>query len=306
MQGNALFQKLLKGNGTEEEKRLYWEKYADKTEKRLNKPLWAMNAEEFEEYKILDENLSHGALEGGACKLCKNRGYIVQRDGQYIRQIVCSCMEERKRNEEIKTSGYAELITAKTFENFEIKEPWQKTALHIVKTWVKQTHYPFLYLGGKTGAGKSHLAIAAFYNLVLRGVRGKFISWREQSRDLKMRMTEAGYYDEKIRELKFVPLLLVDDLLWTNSGTPTEEDFKLAKELIDVRQANGRRTIFTANWTVKDLNELSEVIGGRIYEGCGSKTNFALTFGAEAKNYRAKTHPTLLALADETEDPFHN
>ncbi len=293
---NQLFNLLLRGGGTDAHKRLYWAKYADPIEKRLNKPLWGMTTEEFEEYKVLDENLKQGNLEGGNCKLCKNRGYTVQFDGIYTTHVPCFCIEQRNQKREIQNSGFADLMTSHTFEKFIISEEWQKNALRAVKAWTNQKQYPFLYLGGKTGAGKTHLAAASFYSLIQRGVRGKYISWREQSRELKMRMTDIGYYDDKIRELKTVPLLLIDDLLWTNGSFPTDEDFKLAKEIIEARQINGRRTIITTNWTIKEMNELSEVVGGRIYEGCGSKTNFALTFGAETRNYRAKTQPTLLPI----------
>lgn len=299
----SLFALLLRGAATEEQKRDYWQKYADPTERRLGKPLWAMNAKDFDEYNILDENLRYGKEGGGNCKLCKNRGYTVQKDGNYKRYVTCRCMEKRKQKQIIENSGYAELITSRTFENFKIDEEWRKKMLHTVKAWTNQTTYPFLYLGGKSGAGKTHLAIAAFYSLVQRGVRGLFVPWRDQSRELKMRMTEVGFYDEKLRDLKRVPLLLIDDLLWTNSGIPTEEDFKLVKEIIDYRQASGLQTIFTGNWTVRALMELSVVIGSRIYEGCGSKTNFALTFGNETKNYRAMIKPTLIEIADER-SPF--
>lgn len=298
-----LFALLLRGVATDEQKRTYWKKYADPTEKRLGKPLWAMSMADFDEYTILEENMQYGKEQGGNCKLCRNRGYVVQKDGKYKRYVECGCMEQRKQKQMIENSGFAELITSKTFENFKIDEAWRKEKLHIVKTWTNQSVYPFLFLGGKSGAGKTHLAIAAFYSLVQRGVRGIFISWRAEIRDLKMRMTEVGFYDEKLRGLKTVPLLLIDDFLWTNGGNPTEEDFKLAKEIIEQRQANGLRTIFTTNWTIKDVNRMSEVIGGRIYESCGSKTNFVLTFGAETKNYRARTQPTLLEITDE-ESPF--
>lgn len=303
-QETGLFALLLRGKGTDEQKREYWQKYADTTEKRLGKPLWSMNANDFDEYNVLSENLRYGDLEGGDCKLCRNRGYTVRKDGEYIRHVICRCMAQRRQNQAIENSGYAELITSKTFENYKLNEEWQKNALHVAKAWTRQGTYPFLYLGGKSGAGKTHLAVAAFYSLVQRGVHGKYVSWREQSRDLKMRMTEAGWYDDKIRSLKSIPLLLIDDFLWTNGGVPSEEDFKLAKEIIDARQSNGLKTIFTANWTIKAVNGLSEVVGGRIYEGCGSKTNFVLSFGSETKNYRARVQPSLIELAGELKSPF--
>lgn len=302
--GLNLFALILKGKATEEQKREYWEKHADATERRLGRPLWAMKPDEFDEYNILCENMKYGKETGGNCKICKNRGYTVVKEGEYKTHVTCGCMEMRKQNRIIENSVYAEMITSKTFEKFTLDEDWQREKLHIVKIWTNQKKYPFLYLGGQSGAGKTHLGVAAFYSLVQRGVRGKYMSWRTESRDLKMRMTEFGFYDEKLRELKRVPLLMIDDFLWVQKGEPSEEDFKLAKEIVEERQAAGLRTIFTANWTIKQLNSLSEVIGGRIYESCGSKTNFALTFGTETKNYRARTQQRLTLLDDEEETPF--
>ena len=78
--GMELFSALLKGAGTQEQRREYIERYQEEAEKKMGKPLFDMTAEEFEEYKALEENLSFGRLEGYKCRLCRNKGYTVVRE----------------------------------------------------------------------------------------------------------------------------------------------------------------------------------------------------------------------------------
>lgn len=299
-----LFSMLLSGTGTEEQRREYINRYQEESERKMGKPLFDMNAEEFEQYKALEENLSFGRLEGDRCRLCRNKGYTVVREGKYTIHRKCSCMA-RRNGEHIdeEQREFENLLTTRTFENFKINGEWQKELLKRTKAWTRQAAYPFLYLGGKTSTGKTHLAIAALYSLIQRGFSGKYVSWRKESRDLKMRMTEYGYYEPKLKALKSVSVLLIDDFLWQpNNAIPSDEDFRLAKEIIDARSNLNLLTIFTSNYTLRDLTEITEEIGSRIYQACGSAKNFALTVAKEAKNYRMQIQPTLLEI--EAESPF--
>lgn len=304
--GMELFSALLKGAGTQEQRREYIERYQEEAEKKMGKPLFDMTAEEFEEYKALEENLSFGRLEGYKCRLCRNKGYTVVREGIYTIHKVCSCMSRRNHGEiSEEQREFENLLTTRTFENFKINSDWQRDMLKRVKTWTREKEYPFLYIGGKTSTGKTHLAIAALYSLIQRGFTGKYVSWRKESRELKMRMTEYGYYEPKIKELKTVPVLLIDDFLWQpNNALPSDEDFRLSKEIIDARINMNLRTIFTSNYTLRELTEITEEIGSRIYQACGSTKNFVVTVAKEAKNYRMQIQPTLMELETDEVNPF--
>lgn len=299
-----LFSLLLRGAGTEPQRQEYIARYQEEAERKMGKPLFELTAEEFEQYKALEENLSFGRLEGYKCRLCRNKGYTVVRDGIYTIHRACTCMTRRSHGEVSEEQReFENLLTTRTFENFKINSEWQKDMLKRAKAWTRQTEYPFLYIGGKTSTGKTHLAIAALYSLMQRGFAGKYVSWRKESRDLKMRMTEYGYYDSKLKALKTATVLLIDDFLWQPNGAmPSDEDFRLAKEIIDARSNIRLMTIFTSNYTLRDLTEITEEIGSRIYQACGSTKNFVLTVGKEAKNYRMQIQPTLMEI--EAENPF--
>ena len=70
-----LFSLLLRGTGTEPQRQEYLARYQEEAERKMGKPLFELNAEEFEQYKALEENLSFGRLEGYKCRLCRNKGY---------------------------------------------------------------------------------------------------------------------------------------------------------------------------------------------------------------------------------------
>ena len=304
--GLALFDLLLHGRASAEERTEYINLHDTYEEKRMGKLLSEMSAEDFEEYKALEENLKRADRDGGYCPLCRNKGYTAQVEEGRMRFVTCECEKRRENMALVTESDYAHLVTTKRFDNFEVDKPWRKETLRRVKAWTNQRALPVLYLGGKSGTGKTHLAIAAFYQLVLCGNRGKLISWRDESRDLKFRMTEYGYYDKKIRELKTIPLLMIDDFLWqpTNGNSlPTDEDLRLAKEILDGRINMGLKTIITSNYSIGELNKIEVVLGGRIYQSSGGSENYCVSFGATCENYRAKKIPSLVDLAEQ-ESPF--
>lgn len=285
---------------TEEQYNEYMNKYAEQAEIEMGKPVCKMNDEEFDIYRVLSENLKKGKLKGDYCKLCRNKGYIVRKEGSYIYYADCTCMKKRVNERILQTSEYYKLLTTKTFENYSIKKDFQRLALQRCKNWLKQDKYPFLFLGGQTGAGKTHLGIASLVSLSRRGDIPKLVSWQKESRALKMNMTEYYYYEPKLEALKNAPLLMVDDFLWTNENKmPSNEDWKIAKEIIDARGENRKRTIFTCNMALGIINTYSEVVGGRLMQYTGGKSNFDIEFGFGATNYRTID---LIEIAEET--PF--
>lgn len=301
--GRSLIIACMNGTASAEEKAEYKARYMEPEERIYGKAVFEMTAKEFLEYNVLRENMQSGNLKYGDCPKCKNKGYIVGIDGagnEYMED--CECKQKRENMEALNHSEYSALLRRCTFERFTLKEDWQREVLSRCKDWTKQTRFPLLYLGGKTGAGKTHLAVASFRIAVMRGNHGQFVSWRTMSRDLKMNMTSPEY-ERRIREMKYVPLLLIDDLFWAvKGGIPSDEDFRLAKEIIDARFYNKRKTIITSNFTPKGMYTLSEEMSGRINEFSGGTKNFSLTFKGEYENYRFKME--LLETQESEDIPF--
>ena len=282
----SLIRACIMGRATAEQIAYYRRSLMSAEEVILGKPVFEMNAQEFREYTVFCENMKYGDLEGGKCPKCRNKGLIYSLDesgNEYAEE--CTCMAARRNNAALQDSEYSALLRKSTFGRYRLDHPWQRTALCVCRDWLRQRRFPFLYLGGRTGAGKTHLAVATFADRVRMGKRGIFVNWRTESEWLKFNK-KAPDYERRLNNLKRAPLLLLDDFLWRKSSIPTEEDFALAKEVLDARLYNGRPTIFTGTYTMHELFSLSEELCGRINEGTGGEKRFALDFGAETANMR--------------------
>ena len=282
-----LIRACLNGTATEEMRAYYKANCMEPEEVIFGKPVFEMTGKEFREYTVFCENEKYRTLEGGDCPRYRNKGLIyglAENGDEYAEE--CTCMEARRAKQEIKDSEYSALLRKCTFTRYTIRHEWQRAALLRCKDWLRQRRFPMLYLGGRTGAGKTHLAVAAFAERVRMGLHGTFVNWRTVSEWLKYNKKDAEY-EKRLNGLKRTPLLLMDDFLWQPKGAaPTAEDFRLAKEIVDARMYNGRATILTGNYTVRELYALSEELGGRIVEGTGGEERFALKFGAETVNIR--------------------
>lgn len=298
----ALARWCIQGSPTEAQ-REYYRKHLMGTEETIfGKPVFEMDKREFAEYCVLCENLRYGDLPFGDCKKCRNKGWTAGLDeygSEY--QEECECMQYRRAEQQLVDSEYSTLLRKYTFEKYTIKEAWQRNALNRSKAWTRQRKYPLLYLGGKTGAGKTHLAVSAFHVRVQMGAHGKFVSWRTINREMKMNMSSPDY-EEKMRALKYSPLLLIDDLFWApKASIPSDEDLKMAKEILDARFYNDRPTIITSNIVANEITVLSEPIGGRIVEYSGGEDKFIINFSYDVQNQRFVREIEPL---DDQDDPF--
>lgn len=306
-----LIRNIYQGKGTLQQrvewKAEYWKSYASTFERRIGKPLYDMSYEERQQYIVLQENSVQGTLKGVNCPLCKNRGYFYRLLNGEVAYCECVCSVARENIHRTEESPLIGLFRRCALNNFEINEPWKREMLGKVKKFLTQNEFTFLYLGGKSGTGKTHLAIAAVYEFMQRGADCLSEGWRELSRDLKMQMTEYGKYSYLLKKVKNVAVLHLDDFLWQpTGGLPTDEDMRLAKEIIDFRGNNGLKTIITSNWTLKDLTVMSEVIGGRIYEFCGTVNNFVYTVPADAKSHRLVKLKEISEEEEEEEEEMPN
>lgn len=283
--GGRAFELFDKGRArtlTAEERIEYMRNFADEEERYIGKPMFEMNAYELLQLSCYSVNNMAAKLtkeERAAikkpCRLCRGKRFTVHIDGDQI--IAKDCFCRGKDTDPTHKEEYEKLTTC-TFERFRINEPWQREELRKVKVWLAQNRYPFLFIGGKTGTGKTHLAFAAYGILLKRGIGGEYIPWRTAAKDLKERLKDyVEYGDARISELKSKPLLLLDDALgFSSGGFPEDDDFRLLKELVEARARNGLRTIITSSFRATELYGVSKAIGDVIGKACGGTQNFAI------------------------------
>lgn len=221
-----------------------------------------MSSEEFLAHQCKRYNESVGALTGEDCPKCRNRGYIaVPVDGRMVVRE-CACLARRRAARHLAACG---ILNLHTFSEYETNAPWQKEIKRKAMEFCAQTGAWF-FIGGQSGCGKTHICTAIVNELCARGVGVRYFLWRDDSPRLKARINEPEY-EKIIAEYKGCDLLYIDDLFKTGSGaSPTSGDVNLAFEILNARYVRHLPTVISSEKTLREILDVDEAIGGRIYE----------------------------------------
>lgn len=212
-------------------------------------------------------NNSIGNLEDCDCPVCKNRGFIVHVDDNFEKSFTrCKCMETRITNRMLKNSGLYDKVQELTFENYIATEEWQRKCLQTARQYAENASRWF-FIGGQSGAGKTHLCTAITAKLIKQGKRAKYMLWRDEVVKLKQSATDFESYQAQMHLLQTVPVLYIDDFLKTAQGQkPTQADIDKAFEILNVRYNNKLITIISSELTIDNIIDVDEAIAGRINE----------------------------------------
>lgn len=262
-----------------------------------------MSPLEWEQFKVDDWNKTEGNRneeDGYDCKICKNKGTIAKLidygNGTYSHCFAdCSCVETRNSIMRMKRSGLKDIIKDYTFDKFIDTEPWQKAIKASAMEYAKNPEGWF-FLGGQSGAGKTHLCTAICREFLLAGKRVRYMLWRDDIVKIKGAVTDSEEYSNMINQYKTVDVLYIDDLFKTgkdkenNVQKPTGADINVAFEIINYRYNNPNLlTIISSELSEDELLDIDEAIGGRIYERAKSFT----IAKSRDRNYRIKGAVTL-------------
>lgn len=261
-----------------------------------------MTPREYEQFKIDGLNNTVGNRneeDGYDCPICKNKGYVVElvEHGGFFSHVAteCKCVPIRNSIMRMKRSGLKDIIKDYTFEKFLDTEPWQKS---IKQAAVEYSQNPdgWFFLGGQSGAGKTHLCTAICREFLLGGKKVIYMLWRDEIVKLKAMVNESEEYRDLIDKYKTAEVLYIDDLFKTGKDKdnsvqkPTAADVNVAFEIINYRYNNPELiTIISSECTEDELLDIDEAIGGRIYER--SKA-FSIAKN-RARNYRMRKAVTI-------------
>lgn len=227
---------------------------------------------QFEKERIERYNLEEGNKTDFDCNICKNKGVIaVLSDYGTMVLRECGCMKQRKSIKAAKKSGAWNLMQRHTFDNFIVKTDWQKELKAKAMKYCAQEEKGWLFAGGQTGAGKTHLCTAVFRRFFKSPVNGVYCMWRSEIRKL-LGSGFAGFdeSENRIEELKTCDVLYIDDLFKTDDNAkPERREIELAFEILNSRYNTEKPTIISSERTLRDIANLNEAIAGRIAERCG-------------------------------------
>lgn len=229
--------------------------------------------------------------DGYNCDECKNRGYmpVIYEDNIVYRR--CKCSKTRKSLAIIRKSGLEGSI--KKIADFETPEEWQKNikerALSFIKQDItlKEDKARCFYIGGQSGAGKTHICTAIAREFIKQGRDTRYIMWIqmiERLKDFKDPARES-YADD----LYNVDVLYIDDY-FKPDGTGakfTRQDIIKTFEVIDKRYKQPDKvTIISSELTIYDISAIDEATAGRIREMAKS---YVLDIPKDkSKNYRMR------------------
>lgn len=222
------------------------------------------------------------------CPICGGSGTIFRRDpetGELFSRD-CACEIKRQSLRRIERSGLGPLLERCTFARYLTPEPWQKTVKARAEAFAADPEGRWLFLGGASGCGKTHICTAVCGALMDKGLPCRYMQWRADIVQIRAKITDDEEYSAAVGPLKRVRLLYIDDLF---KGGASEADLRIAFEIINARYISPEAvTVISTEYTHGQLLNLDAAIGGRIAErageaytlSLGEKTNWRLRHGA--------------------------
>ena len=205
-----------------------------------------------------------GNLRFYDCPECKNKGvieYITEDWDESCR--VCKCMKIRACYEAMSRSGItSEMLNRFTFDKYSEMKEYQTQMKHAALRYTESDLTGWLYFGGQSGAGKTHLCTATAKKLLARGHEVKYVLWHDFARKIKALRYKIEEYDAYIREIAKAEILYIDDLFKADKSTDA------AFELINLRYMSRKPTIISSELFVSDIIRMDEALGSRINEMC--------------------------------------
>ena len=268
----------------------------------IYKPYWEMNEEE--RRKLMQErcdieNRKPGTLhekDGYNCPLCLNRGYtwaVKELDrGEETNDfsestIPCKCKAIRASINRMKRSGLENVLEKYTFAKYTAGDPWQKHVKEKAKRFVEDGGSVF-FIGGQTGAGKTHICTAITAEFLRRGKAAYYMLWQDDTVKLKANITDGPEHERQMNRLKNVDVLYIDDFFKPVGETgPSPADVRIAYELINYRYNNaGLITVISSERLISEILDIDEATGGRLVEYAGE---YMINIGRDkARNYRLR------------------
>lgn len=245
----------------------------------------ALSSEETVKRRCDDYNAKPGVLKGMVCRKCRNKGYIAKVVDGEERLFECECMPVRRSMQRIRKSGLADTLDACTFDTYEAREPWQKSAKEKAVAFVADHAGKWFYIGGQVGSGKTHLCTAIVGELLKAGKAARYMLWRDEMTTLRAMRFSRDAFARRMDAWKNVEVLYIDDLLKSRKIEPFEIDSTF--EIINGRYTRKDLvTIISGEKTIDELMEIDEGMGSRIAQRA---KGYTVSIGRDpARNWRTK------------------
>ncbi|HSE82965.1 MAG TPA: ATP-binding protein [Thermodesulfobacteriota bacterium] len=232
------------------------------------------------------------------CKECNGSGSILAKNNKGYTYIdVCKACGQKRRNTRLYNlagipAKYYQVLEAGTFQP-KHESHWR--ALNYAKDFVKLYHNPdtrkrgFLLMG-RSGLGKTHLAIGTIAELTLEyGIRCMFKDFFYLLSELREAYSQGTPENEVIMPLIETEVLVIDEL---GKGKSSEWESNILDQLISKRYNAEKVTLITTNFiskdyaTEEDREILEEKVGERVASRLREMCEFIYLKGEDHRKSR--------------------
>lgn len=218
--------------------------------------------------------------DGIQCECCGNTGYVhTGSDDGYETVMPCPhCHEQRMTARRLKQSGvspedYARYTLASFRGMDDLSSRMKDLAVEYLDNRKRGQGFG---LFGSSGSGKTHLCIAVCQEMTQRDHEPHYyFSYRSEMPELtKSLKNYADKYDDAIKRWKTLPNLYIDDLFKLSGrldGTGRligidQTDLQVMFDIINARYLNHLTTLFSSEYSVRDMSAVDAALGSRIFE----------------------------------------
>lgn len=215
-----------------------------------------------EQWKADLLNQGEGEAKYFDCRICKNKGHVVElnEDG-FITYRTCECEKRRECYRAMERSGISpDMLKRYTFANYEDSELWQKDMKATAQKYAQSDLTEWLLFCGQSGTGKTHLCTAVAKYLLGHGHEVKYMLWSDIARKLMALKFKEVEYNDFFLTIANAEVLYIDDLF------KTHKDPMLAFEVLNARYLKKLPTIISTESNLDAIHKIDEATASRISE----------------------------------------
>lgn len=145
-------------------------------------------------------------------------------------------------------------------ESKEYRDAVSRIADHLLN----ETQHKGVYFYGKPGVGKTYLAAGITNYYAQKKNSCAFVNVPKLISELKMMFQEPDAMDQRLRMIRNVDVLVLDDIGGESMTAWSRDDILLP--LLEARMQQQKRTYFTSNYSMLELKERFETTNNRMKE----------------------------------------
>lgn len=218
--------------------------------------------------------------DGIQCDECGSTGWVeVVEDGHRCMTHCPKCWARRKVARMLRATG----INPEDYKRYSLRSFDRDRSPEAAKMANLALRYlnehtkggPGFGVFGASGMGKTHICIAVCLALTQHfGEPHHYFSYRAEIPDLiKATRSYSQDYDNAMDRWKNADNLYIDDLFKLSGrvqdghlGDIDREELRVVFDLINARYVNHKTTIFSGEYSIKDISQIDMALGSRIYQ----------------------------------------